>query len=496
MSELRMGETAASAVNAPPAPFVSIFPLSASALAIKGSDGGVVVLSGSPIAGGTNLGSGSGIFVDVNSGNMEFKSLVAGSGITLTPASGSIQIDSTSSGASTTIAASGSPSLSGAVTLSASGGAVLTQAGQNIQIFSPPGVTIAASGSSALTGNVLFAASGEVSLSQSGQTITIFAPTDVPAGVTSLNSATGALTIAGSGGTSVSASGSTITVSSPVVIPSWATTGNAGLSATANFLGTTDATDIVVKTNSTQYVRVTSGGQTIIGPLGSATAFTGQEEFLSPNTSGYNNGLVIRENSKAQFSAGSGTGNANGWAIVPRGPAGVPEIRVSTNGGDQPAYIRPWDSGFGNLYGYFQIGSIWGFMNSSAGFTTLKVSGTTGQTVDIQQWSNQSDFGNPVSAIEKNGNFKAPAGSTSVSSYGLYGTAGIGMNFPSTTSIGWNISSAQKMLLDSTGLTVTGGVKYNAASASDWAGAAPTTLNNAIDRLAAALHAYTGSPVA
>lgn len=40
----------------------------------------------------------------------------------------------------------------------------------------------------------------------------------------------------------------------------WGITGNAGLTAGTNFLGTTDAVDLVLKANNTEYLRITSGG--------------------------------------------------------------------------------------------------------------------------------------------------------------------------------------------------------------------------------------------
>ncbi|MCS6979776.1 MAG: hypothetical protein NZM15_06725, partial [Flavobacteriales bacterium] len=40
----------------------------------------------------------------------------------------------------------------------------------------------------------------------------------------------------------------------------WRLTGNAGTSPTNNFLGTTDATDLSIRTNATERIRVTSSG--------------------------------------------------------------------------------------------------------------------------------------------------------------------------------------------------------------------------------------------
>jgi hypothetical protein len=45
----------------------------------------------------------------------------------------------------------------------------------------------------------------------------------------------------------------------------WSTTGNAGTTAGTNFIGTTDAVDWVIKTNATERMRVSSGGNVGIG---------------------------------------------------------------------------------------------------------------------------------------------------------------------------------------------------------------------------------------
>lgn len=45
----------------------------------------------------------------------------------------------------------------------------------------------------------------------------------------------------------------------------WMLTGNAGTSATTNFIGTTDAVDVVVRTNNTEKARITSAGNLGVG---------------------------------------------------------------------------------------------------------------------------------------------------------------------------------------------------------------------------------------
>ena len=185
----------------------------------------------------------------------------------LNPFSGELDYYLASSGSSTTgvssLAASGSPGLINDVTLSAvSGIAVLTQVGQDIDIYvpSPPpsgsavnslnalmgavliaasGVTqvgvsgqsiniysppsglavnsFAASGSTPLTGAVTISASGIAVLSESGQNITVYVPTPPASGaaVNHLNTLTGDLTIAPSGTIQVGVSGSSINIYAP-----------------------------------------------------------------------------------------------------------------------------------------------------------------------------------------------------------------------------------------------------------------------------------------
>ncbi len=101
----------------------------------------------------------------------------------------------------------------------------------------------------------------------------------------------------------------------------WSLTGNAGTSPGANFLGTTDAHDLVVKTNGTEAMRITSTGDVGIGTT-SPTARLGAVEgsggstagdFLSAATGG--NG-VIGQDDNGQSAYGI-------WGISSSGYGGV-----------------------------------------------------------------------------------------------------------------------------------------------------------------------------
>lgn len=74
---------------------------------------------------------------------------------------------------------------------------------------------------------------------------------------------------------------------------SWALTGNSGTTAGTNFVGTTDAVDLVFKTNNTEFMRITSAGNVGIGTA-------------SPNTLvDVNGGVAVRQSSTAFLTSSS-----------------------------------------------------------------------------------------------------------------------------------------------------------------------------------------------
>jgi hypothetical protein len=70
------------------------------------------------------------------------------------------------------------------------------------------------------------------------------------------------VSLSGSNGISTSGSYPNFTINGSGL---WKTTGNGGTSASTNFIGTTDAVDFVTRTNNTEIMRVTSGGNVGIG---------------------------------------------------------------------------------------------------------------------------------------------------------------------------------------------------------------------------------------
>jgi hypothetical protein len=89
------------------------------------------------------------------------------------------------------------------------------------------------------------------------------------AGATGSAGATGAIGSTGLAGTNGTngINGSTGATGADGALNAWSRTGNSGTIAGTNFIGTTDANDLVVKTNNTEKLRVTSNGKIGIGTI-------------------------------------------------------------------------------------------------------------------------------------------------------------------------------------------------------------------------------------
>lgn len=96
----------------------------------------------------------------------------------------------------------------------------------------------------------------------------------------------------------------------------WNLTGNTGTSAATNFIGTTDNTDLVLKTNSTERMRITAAGKIGIGTAAPTASLhvVGTEGILQTGTFGTGTAMVIGAGTrmhwypkKAAFRAGAAT---------------------------------------------------------------------------------------------------------------------------------------------------------------------------------------------
>ncbi len=190
--------------------------------------------------------------------------------------------------------------------------------------------------------------------------------------------------------------------------------------------------------------------KTQIGPTGSTTVWNDKTEIMVPNTNSLSNGVVIHSNELNYPATHNNQASPNGFGIFPHDAGGEFLLTATTSGA---GLMRVYRSTDGLSLGYMSLGTPWGFMNSNAGLVAFKVSGTTGQSVDLQDWSKTSDYGSVDASVGSTGEFRGPAGLVTKDTYGLQGTTGIGMYFPSTSSIGFSVGGAQQMSLAAAGMT-------------------------------------------
>ena len=118
----------------------------------------------------------------------------------------------------------------------------------------------------------------------------------------------------------------------------WGLTGNSGTSASSNFVGTTDAVDVVVKTNNSERMRILSGGNVGIntnnagstldvkGTLrlsGSSSGYVGFAPASSAGSATYtlpsadgSNGQQLTTNGSGTLSWAAAGGSGSGWGLT------------------------------------------------------------------------------------------------------------------------------------------------------------------------------------
>lgn len=117
----------------------------------------------------------------------------------------------------------------------------------------------------------------------------------------------------------------------------WKVTGNAGTSAAANFIGTTDNTPLVVRTNNTEWARVTATGE-----IGIGIAVPARKVHISGTYNNTTAGAGQIRQSSLTTAGGYGGGVANPAFVIQQ-----PNIRLdafSNQAGFNPAATFPTNS--------------------------------------------------------------------------------------------------------------------------------------------------------
>jgi hypothetical protein len=225
---------------------------------------------------------------------------------------------------------------------------------------------------------------------------------------------------------------------SPIVYGSESSGGNLTLRSTS------DATegDVIIGDRDTE--------QVIIGPTGSVSAYNFSAMVLTTNANSLANALVVSENS-SNLTTTIGAAGPQSFIFAPKDPGRTHTMVTKVSGADigQWYVVRATD---GSLLGYMNYGTGWGIGNFNTANIAFRVSGTTGQTADLQQWHDTNSFGGTVSSVGANGHFRGPAGSVGVPGFAFQGDTNNGWWAPAADTQAWSLAGAEAMRLSSAGL--------------------------------------------
>jgi len=229
----------------------------------------------------------------------------------------------------------------------------------------------------------------------------------------------------------------------------WNLTGNSGTNPSTNFLGTTDANDFVLKTNNTERMRVTSGGNIGIGTtsplfalhaIGNAAGTAAVGVFSNTNATG--NAALAGQNTAA---AGTGIGNglfgatqqSNGFGVygLNLNPGGTGIIGLGNN---LSGYTLPTNGAGGAFYG--SLTGAYGYTSSAQGYGVYGRADYFGSAYGVVGKANNALGGGPIDGAGGAflGNSYGVSGfqnATSGQTAGGYFVAGDGAGNPFSTTL-------------------------------------------------------------
>ena len=252
-------------------------------------------------------------------------------------------------------------------------------------------------------------------------------------------SAAEALRIAASGRVTVASTLAAVTsLISPIVYGSESASGSLTLRSTSN----ATVGKVVIGDQTSEKIQ--------IGPTGSVTSVLGTAAVLLPNTNSFANAFCIQANT-ANMPSTVFAASPNGFRFTPLDAGGSTTLSITGVGTRSFIYHT---STAGTYEGYMALGGTWGFQNYNAGVVCFHVSGTTGQTADLQRWGNTTDFSGVVGSVAANGHFRGPVGSVTIPTFAGHTDTNTGMWFPAADTLAWSLGGTEKLRLDASGLLV------------------------------------------
>lgn len=216
----------------------------------------------------------------------------------------------------------------------------------------------------------------------------------------------------------------------------WALTGNSGTAIATNFLGTTDAVDLAIRTNNTERMRVLSGGNVLINTttftnadnLFEVRATVANNDAISAYTSGNSgfavdaystagNGIGVRGNSVANGVGVRGINTANGMGVWGENTGvgnGIGVYGSSSSATGKGLYGDNFSTGWG-VYGYAQGAGygVQGYTTDPGGIGVYGNNGAPSNVLSIGVSGEVTNLGKGVYGIAGDGD-------------GVYGEATLG----------------------------------------------------------------------
>ena len=266
-------------------------------------------------------------------------------------------------------------------------------------------------------------------------TTTSGAVTQVLAGTLgTANGGTG-LTTVGTAGQVLTSNGTSLGWASAAL--GWLTTGNAGTNPATNYIGTSDAQNLSIRTNGTERINIGSGVPAIIN----VKQGVGNNQLLFSNTVGGTNLFIGSSTNDFYWQSGFGNqtqyGAYHGIDISGGRTSGIAPVAISGTAGQFNTRI---------LNTQDQVGLITQAGVAAPTLNATQIRNLAGITQSAQTFSGTS--------LNASGTVALPA-------YSFLGNPNTGIYNPVTNQIGFSTNGTQRLIIDNAGLNLTGDFRPN-----------------------------------